>query len=157
MKQFQIILSIGLLFLMHLNMPGALARDPGPTKGCLVWNYRFFTVWSKTDQAPGNSGWGPHEYYTTASPNYEVVDNDKKLCGTINPYGGSTSDAGVTCWVDEGGGIFRQGALTNYDGNTVKTCNLPLDDYISYIIPITGLLGFFLQRKNSHSIKLCLS
>jgi|GEM_PF-1509257 len=155
MKPFQLILFIGVFFLSFFNISVAIAGDPGPTKGCLVWNYRFFTVWSKTDHAPGNSGWGPHEYYTTASPNYEVVDNEKKLCGTINPYGGRTTDAGVTCWVDVGGGNFRQGALTNYDRNTLETCNLPLDSYIPYVILIAGLLGYFILLKKPTETELC--
>ena len=137
------------------------AGNPGPGYGCLVWNQRFYVnSWYKTDFAPGNPYWGPHEYYNAQmGQSYSVVDNNNAACGTINPYSGGGNAIG-SCFVLTGSdhtapSSYSQGEVRSYTTGTVTPCpppvGVPLDQSLVFFIVAVGGASVYFLRKSSNA------
>lgn len=157
--------SIKLFFLLIVLFPMlAVAGNPGSNYGCLVWNSRFYVnSWYKTDTAPGNPYWGPHEYYDAKlGQSYSVVDNGNNACGTINPYTGGSSTNG-SCFVLVGNdpsspSSYSQGEVRSYTIGSVTPCPpatpVPLDSNTLFLVLASGIFAtYMLGKRNNGSLQ----
>lgn len=146
-------LTIIILFLCSLKV---LGRNPGSNYGCSLNNQGtyLYTNWNKTvNSAPTNPGWhDTFQIYNDGPSNYNYLIDYNARAGTpgiINPNINPLVSQGKQCFVNRGGS-YEQGNLVTYRTTGVTNpAQLPLDDYMPFLLLFTGGLGFTVVRKKA--------
>ncbi|RDC56236.1 hypothetical protein DU508_11535 [Pedobacter chinensis] len=162
MKVFKVFGPIVLLFLF--------SEYAFSTQGCLV-NNTFYVSYLGMIRTTDGSFSGNKRVYNDSGANYPINYSGSESCNTVpvNRYGNGGPDRnGDLCFVmssstynsyPTSGGVkiapnypSRNGTLQDFTITCVTS--LPLDDYIPFLVLLTGVAGFICVRKDRFAITL---